>query len=52
MSTQGLLEELARLDVKVKPNGGNLSYDAPKGTVTPELLARLREHKAEILDLL
>jgi hypothetical protein len=38
MSAQGLLEELARLDVTVKANGENLGYNAPKGTVTPELL--------------
>lgn len=52
MSAQDLLAELARLDVKVKAGGGNLSYDAPKGTVTPSLLSRLKEHKAEILSLL
>ncbi len=52
MSEQRLLAELARLDVKVKANGGKLSYNAPKGTMTPKLLAQLKEHKAEILERL
>ena len=39
MRAQRLLAELPRHNVKVKANGGKLSYDALKGTVTPELLA-------------
>jgi hypothetical protein len=52
MSAQQLLDEIACLDVKVKVDNGKLRYNAPKGTVTPKLLAQLKEHKAEMLELL
>jgi hypothetical protein len=49
MTPQALLEELDRLDIKVWVSGEKLSYDAPRGAVTPELLARIKECKPELL---
>ena len=38
--------------VTLTPWGDRLRVDAPEGTLTPALRAALREHKAELLDLL
>lgn len=44
-----LLAELRQRRVELAPEGPNLRYRAPKGVLTPELLAAMREHKAELL---
>jgi pyochelin synthetase len=52
MNIMKLMEELSRQDIKVWVDGNQLRYRAPKGTVTPALLSKLAEHKAELLTLL
>ncbi|ACB75253.1 non-ribosomal peptide synthetase [Opitutus terrae] len=50
MSAPALLEELARLRVELwVEDGTRLRYRAPVGALTPEYLARLKQHKAEII---
>ena len=46
------LSELRSLDIKVWHEGDRLRYKAPTGTLTPTLLAQLRERKAEIIEFL
>ena len=43
---------LHRQDIKLSTNGEKLLYDAPKGTVTKELLKEIGDRKAEILQFL
>ena len=43
------LEKARSAGLTLTVNGDRLRYRAPAGTVTPELLAELRRHKAEIL---
>ena len=52
MSVQDLLEELAALDVELRADGDHLRYEGPEEAVTPELLNRLRQHKAELIKTL
>jgi pimeloyl-ACP methyl ester carboxylesterase len=47
-----LLLELRRLDVKLWVEGDRLRYKAAKNALTPDLLAELRDRKAEILAFL
>ena len=47
-----LLARLAALDVRLSAEGGRLGYDAPDGTVTPDLRAAILAHKGAILRLL
>lgn len=50
MSTaHDLYQELSTLGVTIWQEGGQLRYRAPAGTVTHDLLARLRTHKDELL---
>lgn len=51
MTPQTLLEDLARLGVKVWPSGDELRF-GPRERVTVELRERLRKHKAELLEFL
>lgn len=44
-----LVATLRALDVRLSADGDSLHYDAPPHTITDELLARLREHKAGLL---
>ncbi|MEH2055450.1 MAG: amino acid adenylation domain-containing protein [Nostoc sp.] len=46
------LSELRHLDVKLWVEGGSLRYRAAKESLTPALLAQMRERKAEILEFL
>ena len=47
-----LLQQLYERGVILTPSpDGTLRYKAPKGTVTPALLEMMRQHKAELLDL-
>jgi TubC N-terminal docking domain len=53
MSPETILAEAARLGVRLfAKEGGSLGYDAPAGSLTPELRAALVENKAAILTLL
>lgn len=49
MTTDELLTWLQAHEVRLSAQGGQLQCDAPKGALTPELLAAMKEHKAELL---
>ena len=49
MTGATLLEDLTRHGVKLWTEGGELRCRGPKKTLTPEVLAQLKEHKPEIL---
>ncbi|WP_346293410.1 amino acid adenylation domain-containing protein [Sphaerothrix gracilis] len=51
-SLDQLLTDLAQLNVQLWAEGDRLRCNAPKGTLTPMLQTRLKQHKAEILSLL
>jgi hypothetical protein len=53
MTAEVLLYHLAELGVSVSlgASSSELSLDAPKGTLTPELTELLREHKSELIEL-
>ncbi len=51
-AVEELLALLSSLDIKLWVEGDHLRYNAPKGALTPELRARLRERKAEIIAFL
>ncbi len=53
MTADVLLYHLAELGVSVSlgASSSELSLDAPKGTLTPELTELLREHKSELIEL-
>lgn len=52
MSAAHLLHELRTLGVRVWPDAGALRFKAPVGAMTPELTARLKVAKPELLALL
>ena len=51
MVTEALINNLARLGVTLVSDGDRLRY-YPKDAVGPELVTRLREHKAEVLEIM
>ena len=52
MRTSELLERLHGLNVRLWVEGSELGCSAPKGALTPELRAAIRDHKAEIVAML
>ena len=52
MSAAQVLEQVRALGVVLSGAGGKLRYEAPAGSLTPELRESLAAHKAAILDLL
>jgi amino acid adenylation domain-containing protein len=52
MSTLDLLDLLRRKDVKIWEEGDQVHINAPKGTLTPDLQAQIREFKQELVALL
>ena len=52
MNARVLLDELCRRGVRLTADGGHIDYRAPKGAMTSECLAALKEHKSEIMQLL
>ena len=44
------LSDLRRCQIGLWTDGGNLRYTGPKEAITPELLAKIKERKGEILD--
>jgi hypothetical protein len=44
-----LIEQCRRLGVRLWVEGGALAYDAPRGVLTPELIAGLKANKPAIL---
>jgi amino acid adenylation domain-containing protein len=51
-ATSNFLSYLSTLDIRLWAEGDRLRYNAPEKVMTPELLAQLRERKAEILECL
>jgi amino acid adenylation domain-containing protein len=51
-SADELLADLQRLGVQAKAVGDGLSLSAPKGVLTPDLQARLKSRKQELLEIL
>src|SRR5215471_9410280 len=52
MTALALFHRLHACGVQLTPYpGGTLCYKAPKGTMTPALLDAMREHKADLIDL-
>jgi hypothetical protein len=49
MSAHEILQELRNLGARLEARGDRLRINAPGGTITPELKAKLAEKKAEIL---
>jgi Condensation domain/TubC N-terminal docking domain len=49
---QALLDLVERLGVKLWVEEGHLRYSAPARVLTPDLRARLREHKSTVMELL
>ena len=48
-----LLSQLTQLGIRLwVEDGGRLRFEAPKGALTPDLKARLKEHKPAIMELL
>ena len=47
-----LLQELAALDVRLTVQDGRLNADAPRGTITLDLAARIKAQKRQLLDAL
>ena len=49
MSAGELLAELKRLGVKIEADGDRLRYAGPQEAISPELIGRLKVHKAELM---
>ncbi len=49
MTRSAILTDLSALGVRVSASGDRLHVEAAKGVLTPDLLAMLRAHKAELL---
>ena len=47
-----LMAECCKLGIQLYPVRDGLSIDAPEGALTPDLLDRLKVHKADIADFL
>jgi hypothetical protein len=52
MNLTPFLDQLAGQGIELWPDGEQLCYRAPEGSLTSHLLTTIKEHKAEILDLL
>ena len=49
MSVAPLVEELVGKGVRLSVEGGDLKCRGPKSALTPEIVARLKAHKAEVI---
>ena len=52
MNSAALLTDLRARGVRIEPRPNGNLYIAPKERLTPELVQHVREHKAQLLDLL
>jgi hypothetical protein len=52
VTAEALLQELHSRGVQLAPEGDRIRYRAPRGVLTPDLKAKLSEHKAEVLSVL
>ncbi|MFK3865840.1 condensation domain-containing protein [Pseudoalteromonas rhizosphaerae] len=50
MSVSDLVKKLESIGVKLSVSGEQLKYSAPKGTITPEHLALMKQHKEELVN--
>jgi amino acid adenylation domain-containing protein len=50
--TLALLRELKALKIKLSVSGTQLAVDAPKGSLTPELIQGIKQHKAQLIQWL
>src|SRR5262245_37466487 len=51
MTAADLLLDLGRLGIRLEADGGRLRY-FPRSALTPDLLTRLKAHKADLLTML
>lgn len=49
MTTEEILTELQKREIKIEARGDKLHIEAPAGTMTPELKELLRQHKKELI---
>ena len=49
MNVRAMLEELQRLGVELRVAGDDLEYEGPEEAITPDLLERLKVHKADLV---
>ena len=52
MNVKSLLSQLARLDIRLRVEDGQIQVSGPKGSLTPALKKSLVAHKAELIELL
>ncbi len=52
MSVMGFLSRLRDMSIKLRLEGDSLSYEAPKGAVTREILGEISSKKEEIMEFL
>ena len=52
MNLSVFLDQLAGQGIELWPDGDQLGYRAPEGSLTPSLVATIKEHKADLVDLL
>jgi hypothetical protein len=52
MNARTTLEGLKHLGIELRADGDHLHYEGPEEAITPELLDRLREHKAKLIKML
>ena len=52
MTAVAILEEAKQRGIVLEAQGEELRYRAPRGSLTPDLLEAMKEHKAELLQSL
>jgi hypothetical protein len=52
MTTVELLQDLQARDIRLTVDGDRLTYDAPEGVMTEDILTLLRQHKTALVTLL
>ncbi len=52
MNAIALLNEFQRKGIRLEARGDKLRAEAPEDVLTPQLVAELKAHKSELLDLL
>jgi TubC N-terminal docking domain len=52
MGVQDLFAALSEKGIKISLDGGTIEVDAPRGAMTDDLRAAVRQHKAELVSLL
>jgi hypothetical protein len=52
MTARQLLVEVGRRGIRLEARAGRLRFEAPRGTMTPELRDALQQHRHAVLDVL